>query len=148
MKNYADGGFSLIEVMVASAILVIVLVGGAGISLAVIRSVTYNRKMLQASNLAQAKLEELSLVAYADADLADTDSSNNSDLGSTVTVEHSDLLNPIDATGVNNDEGGEYTRIWNVADDTPSAGMKRITVVVTWTDYRENSIQLTMARAQ
>jgi prepilin-type N-terminal cleavage/methylation domain-containing protein len=102
-------GITLIEIMIA------VLIFGVGISLA-IRTVpessvitTRGRNITIATNLAAEKVEELMSVSWGDADL---------NAGT-----HNDADNPIDF---------HYTRSWDVTDDVPMVGMKRVSVTVSF----------------
>ena len=102
-------GITLVEIMIA------VLIFGIGISLAM-RTVpessvitTRGRNITIASNLAAEKVEELMSVSWGNADL---------NAGS-----HSDADNPIDS---------HYQRSWDVVDDVPIEGMKRVSVTVSF----------------
>jgi prepilin-type N-terminal cleavage/methylation domain-containing protein len=102
-------GVSIVEVMVA------LIVMGIGL-MAAMRALpessvktTRSRNMTTAVNIAQEKIEELMGMPYGAADLAGGD--------------HDDPTNPI---------RGRYLRTWTIADNTPVAGMKAISVSVTF----------------
>ena len=102
-------GITLVEIMIA------ILIFGVGISMAM-RTLpessvitTRGRNITIATNVAAEKVEQLMSVSWGAADL---------NAGS-----HSDADNPIDA---------HYQRSWDVTDDVPIAGMKRVSVTVSF----------------
>jgi len=95
-------GFTLVEVMIAIAILVIGLLGVAGVATTVINGNALGKEITTATTLAQDKMEELKGTAYASL-------TSNSDTQESI-----------------------YTRTWTVTADSPAAGMKTIDVVVTF----------------
>lgn len=101
-----NGGFSLIEVMIALAIFSIGILGVASMQ---ILSVNYNshaRRTSEATTWGVERMESLMTLPYADADL---DPVNN---------------NP------HTDTRGIYNITWNVTDNTDN---KRINMTVSWT---------------
>jgi Tfp pilus assembly protein PilV len=116
----SEKGIGLIEVIIA------MLIFAVGI-MAAIRTLpdsntatTRARNLTHATNLAQEKIEELMALPYFSADL----SAGN----------HNDPQNPLEF---------HYTRTWNVTDDTPIAGMKNVTVTVTYESAnKDNSVTL------
>lgn len=132
-------GFTLLEVLVALVILSVGLLGMASLTASVVRTNSFSDDFTTATALAQDKLEELINFSFADADLSDTSSTNNSTAGllSTSDTDQQDANNPIDE---NSNAGGKYTRIWNIWDRT--ATRKDIAVTVYWTDNLGNTRSL------
>ena len=126
-RNKSDDAFTLVEIIVAIAILSVGLLSIASLVTTVIRGNAKSRRMTTAITLAQTKIEELKNLDYGNSELEDSNTGNNSSLTSTSSTDHSEA--DIDAEG---EAGGIYTRIWNVADDTPSTNMKTITVIIKW----------------
>ena len=145
-----QSGFTLIEVLVGITILSIGLLGVAKMQISAIRGNYMSSTTSVALNLAQEKMEELSVLSYNDSELDDSNTSNNPastnliPITSTTNIDHEELdasddppVNPIniDETG-NQNAQGIYRRIWNITDhpngteNVPT--MKSITVIVTW----------------
>lgn len=107
MKN--QRGATLVEIMVALVIF------GIGISMAIRNlpegnaKTTRSRNMSIALNLAQEQLEDLMALPYSHADLT--------------AGTHDDPDNPLRQ---------DFNRSWTVVDDTPVAGMKSVSVSVTF----------------
>ncbi|RMF93246.1 MAG: prepilin-type N-terminal cleavage/methylation domain-containing protein [Candidatus Schekmanbacteria bacterium] len=125
----SEAAFTLVEILVAIVILSVGLLSIAGLVTTVIRGNAQSKRLTTAISLAQTKIEELKNKSYDDSDLEDSNPANNNDLTSTTSVDHSET--DIDGEG---NPGGIYTRIWNIADDSPSANMKTITVIIKWND--------------
>jgi len=102
-------GQSLVEIMVA------LLLFGIGLTLAMrtlpesSTATNRGRNITKATALAQAKAEDLMSLMYSSADL---------DPGT-----HTDADNPIE---------GAYARSWEITDDSPVSGMKKVVVTVTF----------------
>ena len=109
-------GMSLVEIMVAMAIM------GLGIVMVMrtlpdsSRATTRARNVSKATNLAQEKLEQLMSTPYADADLADGT--------------HADTENPIE---------GAFNRSWAVQADTPYTDMKTVMITVSYPSSKSDS---------
>jgi type IV pilus assembly protein PilV len=103
-------GFTLIEVMVAVALLVIGILGLIATATSVIQGNAISRQMTTATTLAEERMEILKRLSYTAADLT---------AGS-----HSDPGNPLSSI---------YTRTWTVTDNSPAANMKTVQVTVSWT---------------
>jgi type IV pilus assembly protein PilV len=126
-----QSGFTLIEVLIAIAILTIGLLAVAKMQISAIQGNYFSGNTSVALSLAEDKMEDLLGRTYTDADLADTQAGNDADLSSLVTKDHEELN--INAGGT---AGGIYHRIWNVADNTPITDTKTITLIVTWGNDR------------
>lgn len=123
------GGFTLLEVLVAVSILTIGLLGVAKMEIAGVKGNYFSRKTTVALKLAEQKMEDLLGRDYtADADLVDTDVTNNADLTSVNTVDHEENVTEAGQVAA----AGFFHRIWNVADDDPISNNKTIVVMVTW----------------
>lgn len=152
-----DKGFSLIEVMVALAILAIGLLGLLNLSFYAIRANKQNKEIIWARLLAEQTAQDLQLADYDDALLQDD--GDTTDLDDMTNPDHSSVLVGNDddgdgrtdeelADGLDNDGDGlvdedlrNYSIVWNVADDVPAAQMKTIRVITIWTknNYRHTS---------
>jgi prepilin-type N-terminal cleavage/methylation domain-containing protein len=117
MKQNNQKGFTLIEIIAASFILVI----GMGMVGTIISSLVnanfHSLRHTQAVTLAQNKIEELINDGYSSPKL-DEDSYENP-------------LNPVGETG---DTTGVFTQTWDVDDVNPIEKAKLITSRVSWTD--------------
>ncbi len=72
-------------------------------------------------------MEDLMGRDFDDADLVDQAAANNGTLDSITTVDWEETVNAAGKVVA----GGEYRRIWNIADSTDPQ-MKTVTVIVTW----------------
>ncbi len=122
-------GFTLIEVFFAVFIIVFVLFALNKMAVLVMRSNSLNDHTSSAIDLAQDKIEELKSALPTSAILLDLQTANNNDLSSTTNFDFQETN--IDGLGR---PGGIYTRTWNVADNSPKAGMRSVAVIVTWMD--------------
>ena len=107
-------GFTLIEALVALSVFAFSLVGLAYLMNSAVQTDVQTRRMTAATALAQQKLEELRNTSYT----------------GVVRSASPELLNEAGETS------GDtfYKREWNVEDDIPAAGMKKLTVTVKWID--------------
>lgn len=99
-------GGSLLEVLAAMSLFALVASGAAKLAVGSMRQTVQNRHGTAATMLAQKRLEELRGLAYAD------------------------MLPGSTSTTV---DGLVYVVATSVLDDTPAAGMKQLTVTVSWT---------------
>ena len=109
-------GASLLDVLIGLVVLAITLHYVYGIMLNSSRAMGQNQRVSIAASLAEYKIEELRNENYAS------------------IVDGSDS-GPLDALG---EAGGEYSRAWTVAIDTPDTGLKTVTVVVAWSQWGES----------
>jgi type IV pilus assembly protein PilV len=101
-----EKGFTLIEVLVATVVLSMGLLGLARVHIAAIQANTIASRLTQATTLAQDRVEQLLALPYKDPGLADNTYTETNPQG--------------------------YTLTWEVDTDLPSTGMKTINVDVTW----------------
>ncbi|MGA1796334.1 MAG: type IV pilus modification PilV family protein [bacterium] len=139
MTMTRHAGFTIIEVMVAMVFLAVGLLGIAGLHYATIAGNKAANYATLAVNLAEDKLEELKRLTYKDGDLADTDNNKN-DISTEIKQNPSLFTNPDHA---NDSPDSRLIRVWNVANDTPAARLKTVTVIVGWEDTRWHYIALT-----
>jgi prepilin-type N-terminal cleavage/methylation domain-containing protein len=113
MKSVANQkGFTLLELLIALAILSVGLLGLAGLHIAAIRGNISGFKFSAASAVVQERLEELKALDAASAVL----SSGNHDDGAVIV------------------QGITFNRSYTVSDNTPVKGTSTITFTVTWTE--------------
>ena len=136
-------GFTLVELLVAVCVMAIAFAGLATMQIACINGNSIASNITTGMTLAQDKMEELNSLDFNDPELANNNASN--DLNLQDAVDDSTLVGDnansddghretdIDAQG---NAGGTYTRIWNIADNVPTTGMKTIAVIVTWSGHK------------
>jgi prepilin-type N-terminal cleavage/methylation domain-containing protein len=124
-------GFTLIELMISVCIMAIAFAGLATMQIACINGNSIASNLTTGITLAQDKMEELNSLDYNDPALADINTGNSSTLDSYSNYDYRE--EDIDPQG---EAGGVYSRICNVADDTPLPGRKTIVVIVTWQGHR------------
>ena len=133
-------GFTVIEVMIAVAILAVGILGVASMQMNAIRSNKLSDDITCALTLSEDKMEELLGLDYNNPELEDTVTENDADLSRTDA-------GYIDKEELNIDEAGKagaghFRRVWNIADDIPIENNKTITVIVLW-DNGEHQVSLT-----
>lgn len=109
-----EKGFTLIEVLVATVILSLGLLGLARVHIATIQVNTIASRLTQATTLAQDRVEQLLALPYNDPALVDA----------TAPQTFTNYTDPNPPQG--------YTISWAVDTDAPSTGMKTINIDVTW----------------
>lgn len=113
--NKNQNGVTLVEVLIALAILSIGLLALAGLQVVVIKGNTGSKNLTSAAILAEAKIEQLKKDGF------DT----------LVNGEYKDPNNLINEVG---EKGGIFARSWKIADYLGTADMKQIDVTLAWTD--------------
>ena len=136
--NNDHKGFTILEVMIALVFLAVGLLGIAGLHYATISGNQSAHKLTVAVNLIEDKIEELKGLDFSDTALSDTDSVKT-DVGTEITSNPTLFTSP--------DHGPEtpvpgFERVWNVADSTPAAGLKTVTVIVGWEQKRWHYVAL------
>lgn len=101
-----EGGFTLLEVMIALVVLAIGLLGLASLQIMAIKGNSYGQQMTVASTLAQSQLEQLRRSTGA--------LTNGED-------------NPVGLNGV------RYTRTWTVTPNSPQSGVTTVLITIKWT---------------
>jgi len=114
-------GFTLLEILLAISILAIALLAMAHMQITAIHTNAFANRMTTATTLAYDKMEQLKQLPYNDANLSDD--GDTTDLADTANPDYLD------------DPGGGYTRVWNIADNTPVAGAKTVAVIVGWDNW-------------
>lgn len=114
-------GFSLIEILVAMAILSVGLLGTAALTAGIIRGNQVSNKVTTATTLAQDKMEDIKRLGYSN----------------TVSETRASLSSPYN----------NYEREVTVVDDSPAAtaNMKTVTVEVYWDTNKSVSLQTILA---
>jgi type IV pilus modification protein PilV len=130
-RDNMETGFTLIEVLVAIVILMFGLLAVGSMQISAIRGNFMGSNMTIALSLASQKMEDMLNKDFNQADLVDSNTSNNGNLSSTTSVDHQEYVSEDGAVST----GGFYRRIWNVANET-SPIRKSIVVVVTWQNNR------------
>lgn len=110
-------GFTLNEVLLAIALIAIGILGFSLNTAGVIQGNRISSSVTIATNLAQAKLEEIK---------AQTTWTN---------VNASDANNPITETGGGGGTGDRFTRTWTIQDSSLGSNLKETSVQVSWTEY-------------
>lgn len=110
MRARSEAGFTLVEVLVALAIMSVGLIGILALQRGAVSASGYSRRATEAAILAEDKLEELRTTPLLVADDADR----------------------VDAAGVPT-ELGPFDRAWSIA-APDAAGLSTITVAVSWNE--------------
>lgn len=108
-KRSKEGGFTLLEIIVAISILTVGILAVASMQIASIRGNAFARGTSEGTSWAVDKIEKLVVLPYDNADL---------DAGSHGPVNQ-----------------GRYRIEWSVTEDTIIANTKTITVTVEWEDH-------------
>ncbi len=141
-------GFTLVEVMIALAVILITATGAMGIYKMGIKVNADSRRLTRATAIAQDLVDNIALWPYDDARLKDGNLGNDNDVGdatfsaqnASFTADHAeaDLGTYLGLPSAALQPGG-YERYWNVAeiddsDGNAKADAKRIAVIVRWPD--------------
>ncbi len=129
LRRFASGrkviaGFTLIEILVAMVVFAIASLGLAMGVTSVMRSNQRSYLASIATNLAQDKLEELKAMSPVNVISCNSNCDNNS---------------------VPTTDGVEFTRTWNVVDNSPVTGVKQIDVTVQWEDHTTHNFTISSA---
>ena len=131
-------GFTLIELLIGMAILGIAFTGLISMQISCLSGIRNSHNLTTAVTLAQGKMEILKGLPHDHPDLSDTNVANNSTLRQSTNPTSSDhcedhvfIRDSETQTGLDLDYTA-YSRIWNVADNTPFSGKKTVVVIVTW----------------
>lgn len=108
-RSRREGGFSLIELMIAITILGVGILSLAGLFPLAMQKVSRGDLESRATFHAQAKLEEMKRVPWGNL---------------TVAQSGNDAVETM------------FGRTWTIQEDVPVSGMKQVDVVVTWQDKR------------
>ena len=131
-------GFTFIEVLIGMAILGIAFTGLISIQISCLSGISHSRNLTTAVTLAQDKMETLKGLPRDHPDLRDTTIANNSTLRQSTDLNSSDHGEDQVIIRDNETQPGldldytSYSRIWNVADNTPFFGKKTVVVIITW----------------
>lgn len=110
MKSLSNQeGFTLIEVIIATFILIVAVLSLVSVAVMVIKGNSLGKEMTTATTLAKSKLEAVTILGYGNVTAA---------------------TETFDATGTA--AGTFYTRTLVVNANTPAANMQTITVAVSW----------------
>ena len=127
MKSNKQGGFTLIEIIVASTILLIGIAMFASVVSRILHQNFLSHRHTQAVILAQNRIEFL---------LNDGYTSPNLNEGS-----YENPLNPVNETG---DSSGVFTQLWDIDDVNPIEKAKLITSTVRWEDAKGTLQEVTL----
>lgn len=134
-----QNGFTIIEIMIAMAVLAIGILGVAKMQLSAVKGNSSACGLTEATIIAQDKMEELMALAYDDSDLDDDDGDGTSkdadndgidDTGNNFGLD--DTANPDGSQQVTGATNIQYNIFWNIAVDKPAANSKHITIYVQW----------------
>jgi type IV pilus modification protein PilV len=147
MKTLRNEGFTLLEVLIAVAVLAFGLLAVAQMQVIAIRFNYQARDTSQATTLALDELERLKSLPYTHADLQDdgdatdlSDDGDDEDLTDSGDPDHPNMADTtypfrIDAEGYPLDPPANttgYGIFWNVADRNPNTGNKAVMMTVSW----------------
>lgn len=126
------GGFTLLEAVIAIAILAFGILAVASMQLSAIRGNAFAGDVTEATTWANDELEKLSSLPWDDPQLQDTDGDGVAGLGDTGFDNNPDTAADADQTPIVHDR---YTLYWNIADDDPVTNTKNIRLIIVWTDH-------------
>jgi prepilin-type N-terminal cleavage/methylation domain-containing protein len=148
MHKLKQEGFTLVEILIAIAILAFGLLAVATMQVRAIKTNAIASGISQGLTLGQAKVEELMNLSYSHSDLNDDGGGVSNGTGQDADDDGVDddggNFGLDDTTGADgSDANGRYTIYWNIAIDEPVTSSKTIRVIVTWTEQgRNKSIKL------
>jgi prepilin-type N-terminal cleavage/methylation domain-containing protein len=132
-------GFTLLEILIAMSILSVAMLGIIKMQMIGGKGIGNSRNISAATNLCRGKIEDIRKIrswyiavagapVQTDPDLLDPEAGATNDLADWSTPDHRD-------GGTMDENGGGdgiFTRMWNVVDNLPAAGMKTVRVRVAW----------------
>ena len=129
-------GFSLLEVLIAMAILAIGLLAVAGMQVHTMEGNDFSQDMTEAMILAQDTAENLAILGFNNPSLADTDGGANWNAATNDFNFQSDLGNvdQLDPGSPYNINEVQYNVGWYVQANTPIQNVTTVALVITWTD--------------
>lgn len=130
-RNKRVGGFTLLEVIVAMAILAFGLLAVASMQVTAIRGNAFASGATQGSTWAVDQMEKLMALPYTHADLVDSDGDGAGGLDNTTFDDDAGTAGDADHQ-VNQ---GRFAIHWNVADNQVINNTKTVRVIVTWADH-------------
>jgi prepilin-type N-terminal cleavage/methylation domain-containing protein len=143
MPKLKQEGYTLVEILIAIAILAFGLLAVATMQVRAIKTNATASGISQGLTLGQAKVEELMNLAYSHTALSDTDGDGTNqdadddgvdDDGDNFGLSHT--AGEADSNTPENNDG--YTIHWNIAVGEPVTSSKTIRVIVTWTEKGRN----------
>lgn len=153
-SHHNDAGFTLIEVIVAIAILTIGILSVNAMQISSIQGNSTANLLTESSGWASDRVEQIVGMKYDDIDLNDDDADgtkqdNNrdglDDSGNDFGL-NDDTVATADGSAVSPD--GHYTIVWNVAQDVPLPNTKTIRIIVTYNNRGIlKSVPLTYVKA-
>ncbi len=142
MLKLKQEGYTLIEILIAIAILAFGLMAVATMQITAIKTNAVASGISQGLTLAQAKVEELMNLSYGHDDLKDVDFDGTDEDADDDGIDDDGGNFGLNDTGNDSDHeepnGSTYTISWNVAVDEPVISSKTIRVIVTWTEKGRN----------
>ena len=126
-----EGGFTLIEVLIAVMVFAIGTLAIATMQGTAIRGNSMGRHSTEATTLAMTWLEDLASLPYTDARLQDTTLDGVAGLDNGIDAK--DGVTPDFPKTVD----GNYTVFWNVADDQFISQTRTLALYVTWQDHQD-----------
>lgn len=118
-----EGGFTLLEVILAISILTVGILAIAAMQISAIRGNAFASGVTEGATWSAAQIEQLMDLRWDDPLLEDTDGDGTAGLGDTgAQADHQNV------------EDG-YNIHWNVAEGGVTANTKTVTVIVTWSEH-------------
>jgi type IV pilus assembly protein PilV len=140
-KSSNEKGFTLLETVVAIAILTFGILAVASMQISSMRGNSFAGNVTEATTLAGDRLERLIALSYDDSLLLDMDANGSGGLN--------DTGNDADYKEEQEIEAVTYAVCTNLAIDTPRNNTKTIKVIVTWTDRGvQKSVSLQHVKAR
>lgn len=130
-QRQADGGFTLLEVMMAICILTFGILAIASMQYAAMRGNSFAGGVTEGATWGGDQIEKLMDLAWDDDLLQDADGDGSNGLADTGFDNDPSTAEDADFQVVE----GQYTVFWNVADDVVTAETKTLSVIVTWSDH-------------